>query len=283
MQTRVLATTGVLLAFSSGISGAAIIASDSFLLGGPPNYTAGILNDQNPTGASSGFSAKWNFFTGAIVADAVGLTHPLVTNPAGAANNGSLYTVGNLNLRTQRRPISTYTTTGANYYFSGLMSSSVSFATGTAQFGLSGASADTIAPTAGIQVGFTSGGNIAVFYKNAGGTYTSSSVMTYTAGMTYQFVVHLTTGTGLADVSIYDASGTLAGSLFGIATTTSVASDFSNLSVGVSANFNGGAPSQIRFDEFRFGTTLADVTVPEPSVALVSGLGVLTLVLRRRK
>jgi hypothetical protein len=274
----------VLFISAHGMSKGAIIASDSFLTGGSPAYTTGFLYDQNPTSGSSGFSARWNFQTSAVTAHATGLSHPLVSNPEGSTNNGGLYVPGNANTRTQRRPLATYTTTGSDYYFSGLMSSSAAtFSAGAARFGLSSSSGDTVPPTAGIQVGFTSGGNISVFYKDAMNTYTSSTVTTYVAGMTYQFVVHLTTATSLADVSIFDSSGALVGSLTGIATTTNVGTDFTNISVGATSEFNSGSPSQIRFDEFRFGTALADVTVPEPSLAVFSGLGLLAIAAKRRR
>jgi hypothetical protein len=267
---------------------AALIASDSFLVGGTGNYTSGNLSSQSATGGSLGYavSSTWPYATGAVqVSSSSALTNPLVVNPP-ASNDGGMYTPGvgpSNGTRSQIRQLAAYSTSESDYYMSGLMRSSLSFTTGTSLFGLSGVTGSSSLPTVGLQVGFSGGGLISVFYRGSDGAYTRSTILSnYTANETYMFVLHLASATGMVNVNLYNSAGNLVGTLADIQTTTSVADDLTRVNASVTGEFSSGGISQVRFDEFRYGTTLGDVMVPEPSTAFLAAIGVFGFFRRRR-
>jgi hypothetical protein len=61
-----------------------------------------------------------------------------------------------------------------------------------------------------------------------------------------------------------------------------VADDLTRVNASVTGEFSSGGISQVRFDEFRYGTTLGDVMVPEPSTAFLTAIGVFGFFRRRR-
>lgn len=270
---------------SASVGSAALIASDSFLSGSGYYPGGNLFGNANMEG-TEGYSGGWTHNTSAVVVNgASAMGHPLVVNSP-ASNQGGLYLpgVGSSNgTRSQTRVLAAYDTSAPNYYFSGLMSSSEVFATGTGLFGLSNAVPTSQLPSVGLQVGFTSGGLISLFYRNASGTYSNSTILNgYLPGETYLFVVSLETAGNTVAVSLYDSAGTIVESLSGIQTETTISTDLARVAAAVTGDFDGGIPSTIRFDEFRFGTELSDVFVPEPSSLFLGLMGGLGLLRRRR-
>lgn len=262
---------------------AALIASDSFLAGtgGYPNGTN--LYQNTSTAGTTGYDGGWTYNTSAIVANtASALTHPFASPASGS--QGGLYFpgVGVNGTRSQTRLLATYNQTASDYYISALMSSSTSFTTGTAVLGLTGSITTTALPSSGLQVGFTGGGNIELFYKNSLGAFTSATLLSgYTAGQAYMFVIHLNTAEGTVGANLYNSSGAVVGSVSNLATLTNLSTDMARLAGAVSSDFSSGSPSVIRFDEFRFGTQLSDV-IPEPSALALFGIGAVSLLRRKR-
>lgn len=290
-QSRVL--RGVLISCASvaaaSVCRAAVIASDDYLVGGTGTYTAGNLTNQNTTSGTTGYGAtsKWAFATSAFNFETGALTHPLVVNPP-SANDGDVLANGNANPRSQLRALASYDTTQSDYYYSTLLNSSATFGSGTALTGLAPTSTQSgAAPTAGVQVGFVNGG-IRLFYVDTSATPTMTShvlLSTLTAGQTYLAELHLTTGaTPTVTADLFDSSGADVAS-FSTPITLSVASDLQANTFFISNNFNNSSPSAIRFDEFRFGTTAADVvnSVPEPAALSLVGLIGAGLLSRRKR
>ena len=279
---------------------AAVVASDSFVttVDGASNtyqYNAS-LNGQTATtgttgyftGAATGNSAPgWTLGTGAFTFQQTGLTHPLVVNQV-TTNNGGVNAGGNANTRLQYRDFaSTTPPASTDYYFSALMQESVNAYTGTSYTGL-GPSLVTgqngTVPTTGVDVGFLNGA-LALFYNNGGASLaTQTLVATPTASSPYLVEIH-TSGSGAAatvNAKVYNAAGTLVSSPAGV-TATLNAADLGAFQFFDTLNFSAGSPSQIVYDELRFGTAESDVVVPEPASLSLAGLAALGLLGRRRR
>lgn len=156
-------------------------------------------------------------------------------------------------------------------------------ASNTFMLGLS-SNYNTTPPTEGIDKGVLFGyqtGELKLFYTNTEGVFTNATVLSGLSGSTtYFFVARVE-----FDINInLDARITL--SVYGTASTT-LDNPLNQISVLASINrttdFQGllisdaGIAGSASFDEFRLGTTLNDVAVPEPKTwtMLLIGLGVI--------
>lgn len=271
-----LALASVMLLGTSSAS-AAIIASDSFAVGVTNGYNAGSVTNQNPSVGTSGFTGNWGASmasTGDIIAEVGGLSAALVKD---ATSAGQLSHQGG-SARSNFHQI-TSLPTSSTYFFSFLLNSTVGSA---AQFGLSTQGSAQVAPlTEGVRVG-VSGSNIQLFVDNTPTTLLAN----YTAGTTYFVLVDIAnvagTGTDTVGARIFSSTATNLTSPLGTATpitNADISSDLGYLSLSKTATSGTG----MDVDEFRFGTELNDVVVPEPSTValLIGGLGLVTLIRRR--
>lgn len=292
---------GILLAsiISNGTADAAIIASDSFLTGGTGNYLAGNINGQGTTGGTTGYftgsasgssAPNWTSGSSIISVSSGGLSHPLVAN-APSSNDGKAITAGNANTRIQYRDFLTTTpVVSSNYYFSALLRETANSYTGTSYVGISGSRAtggNAAIPNTGFQIGFQNGA-LSLFYK-AGSTDTTFTVKNLvavpTVNETYMATLHYDVTAGTITPMIYNSLGILVNNpTLDTVTAVVAAADMGAFYFHLTSDFNGTTPAGFSYDELRFGTTLEDVMIPEPSaaVAILAGLP-LMLTIRRRK
>ncbi len=261
------------------------IASDSFAVGVSNGYTVGNLTGQNPSFGASGFSANWSPLSGStsdLVAETGGLTASLVqgsTQPGQASHIGT----GN-NTRANYHRVSSVPAS-TEYYFSFLLSSTAGNA---AQFGLSPQGAQNALPTQGVRVGVTAANNIVLYVDGL-----PSTILTgYTPSTTYFVLVDIAnvagTGNDTVGARVFSSTATDLSTPLGTATpitTADISGDLTYLGLSKNATTSTGAD----FDEFRFGTTIADVAnitaVPEPSsvAMLLGGFGLLVVRAMRRR
>lgn len=287
---------------AASVASGALIATDSFLTttngaGGTYNSTTndGRLYGINPTAGNTGFSGAWGTLngnaTGDLRAQIGGLTHPLVVNPAGA-NDGSVFAHMGGAVRMITRPFATFSRAEPQYFMSVLFqAATLPTTTNPAFIGFGGAFNHDVAPNNGLQIGVDDAG-IRLYYRNTGGTYVSSLVTNQiAANTTYQLVVQIDAnsaaeGDELFTASVYDQTGAQVGSPFSIVGSLDIAgAEFDRLLLhkgGLAAYSNND--NTPRFDEFRFGTTLADVSmIPEPGSWAMLAAGGMALLLYRRK
>jgi len=277
----------------------AVIASDSLLTTATPTtgyYVAGNVNGQSSpngtTGYYSGASAGnqvagWNSGTGAFLAQVGGLSHPLLTNVP-TTNDGSLVAAGNANNRLQYRDLATIAPPASgDYFFSVLLREASNSYTGTTYVGLNpsrASGANATVPSTGFQVGFANGA-LTLFYNNGGAAYATQTLLaTPTANATYLAELDYTVATGALTPRVYDATGTLVNNPAAQTVTATVnpSTDLGAFDGFITADFNNQAPTKVTFDEFRFGTTQADVVaVPEPAEVGLIGLLVAAMGARR--
>lgn len=281
---------------AAGVSHAAIIASDDFLTGGPTeNYAATNLNGQVKTAGTSGYytaaaagsqTPGWASGTGAFTAAVGGLTHPLSVNPAGA-NDGRTVATGNANNRIQYRDfVSTTPPPSTDYYFSAMMSKSAVALPGASYVGLSVsriAGQNATAVTSGMFVGF-SASSLSLFYNDGTAMVTKSLVTTADMNLTYLATLHYNTTTGLLTPSVYDSTGALVNNPAADAVTaTLAATDMGAFHYTISSGFVNASSPTLAYDQLRFGTTLSDVIIPEPSAVALLVAGVTMVGWRRRR
>jgi len=287
---------------ASGASQAALIASDSFLTGGPTdNYVSGNLNGQVKTGGTSGYFtgvaagnqiAGWNSGTGAFTVSNTapgGILHPYLVNPP-TADDGRVVATGNANTRIQYRDfVSTTPPPSTDYYFSALLRKSADVLPGTTYVGVSASRAlgqNATVPTTGFFVGF-SGASITLFYNNGGAALATQTLVAAPGVSTaYMATLQYNTVTGLLTPSVYDAAGVLVNNPLTDAVTATVntTTDLGAFHFSISSAFLTTSPT-VAYDELRFGTALSDVMiVPEPSAVafLLGSLGALGLARKRR-
>lgn len=279
----------ILLAGCLGCLGAnwargTVIAYDHFQVG-TGYYTAGNLSSQAATGGTAGYSGAWLQNTSAVAVNTGGMTNPLLVSTV-ASSDGHIGPLGNANARSQNRNFAAYATTGSDYYFSTLLRSTASLASGKSLMGLAPTNINnTDVVPAGVQVGYTASG-LTLFYKGASGSATQTLLAdaSYSKGMTYMASVHIAkTGTSTADITakIYNDSGTLVANST-VAGVIAFSTDLAALDISVSSNFTLTSPSPVTFDEFRYGTTEGDVIiVPEPTFAGLAMVGLMGLVAKR--
>ncbi len=263
---------------------ASIIASDSFsTAGGAGTYNSGSLYNQNPTVGLSGFSGAWGNSntqtTGDMAAQTGGLSHVLVT---GGTQAGSVTSAGGTSTRGVYHQL-TSVPNSSTYYFSFLMSSAGSR---VASLGLRQQGAhDTAASNTslgGVSVGF-SGSNIVAWVN---GTATTSIISNYTTNSTYFTLVEiLNNGVGNNDtvnIKIYASGNTDLSNPNGSISITNqdVTGKLTHLAAIKGTGTTGVHAS---LDEFRFGTSLASVVIPEPASLALMGLGGLLMLGRSRK
>lgn len=288
---------------------ATLIASDSFLTTATAttgNYTQGNINGQTATNGTFGYYtgattsnqvAGWQSGSSVVQASTTALSHPLTVNAPTGTPDGSMFAAGNANNRLQYRDFTTIShPTGTTYYFSTLLSESVTSYTGTAMAGVGlsrPAGANATVPGAGFGVGFRDGAMTFFFMNGTGTNLTNSGSLALlaspTASQTYlaEVAATVTGATASYNVKVYDSSGTLVNGAGGQTVGGGVldpATDLGSFQAYLTSNFSSGSPSQIFYDEFRFGTAEADVIVPEPAAALaLCGLAVASLATRRRR
>lgn len=290
---------------------AVLIAADSFettAAGAGSTYTdAANLNGQAATAGTTGYYtgtatgnqvAGWASGTGAFTSVTTpALTHPrTVGAPTGVTPDGSVRVVGNANTRQQYRDFATVApSASATYYFSALMRESANSYTGTTFAGVGPSQAANLngsVPATGFDVGFVNGA--ITLFSNRGATDfltagdQSTLVATPTANSTYLVEVAATVvgTTATLTPSVYDATGTLVNNPVTqtVTATLNPATDLGAFELQVTNNFNAGAPAQVNFDEFRFGTAESDVVAtPEPAAASLLGIACVGLLARRRR
>jgi hypothetical protein len=294
----------VVAAAVAGSAHAAVIAYDPFSTSDNYSVTAGgdslgrLPNQSGLTNTvGTGLASTWTTVSGAtsnyLYRAAGSLTYPGL---ATAGNGGIQFTPGDDNFRNARRDTSANIVTAdtSNYYASFLLQTgSVVDANGDATvfFGVNNAN------TTGFGAGI-SDGSLALQWRDSGGTLQYQSLGTaYTANTTYLFVIKITEGaadwgsseaqTVWVNPTDFTSDATLTSSALASGTnaaTFGVAN--SNALGGISfqtQNLNGAGVMYA--DEFRLGTTLADVVpVPEPSTALllIGSLGSMMALRRRR-
>ena len=284
-MTLTRTTPALLIAALAGTASAAPIASDSFSVDGDPmtgDYNAGNLQFQNPSVGSTGFTGPWGFdgggSTGDLDADTGGLTASLV---AGSTLPGLIRTDGSgTSDRNLFREIASVPSS-SQYFYSFLLNSGA----GTdAAFGLTPEGARDPEPSEGVRVGVDSaGGDDIVLIVDS----TQVNVLDdYAAGTTYFVLVDImndAAGTDTITASVFSDTTTDLDTPLGTQTLTGEISGELGFLNASRQSTNFGA-AFTRFDEFRFGTELSDVSViPEPASAGLLGLGGLLLAARRRR
>ena len=287
MRRRRLAATvvaGLMVAvccFNGSTANAALIASDSFATtAGGADYNVDRIYDQNPTVGNTGFTGAWGTggTTAALQAANGGLTHP---NVVGSALDGQViaFTSGGSAPRIVSRAIN-YAPTDGTYYMSALFQKTAATTTLDVLAGLGpavGTNTDFTA-TASTLLGIVDGGM--AFYSNS----TTTELLTdaeMNIGETYMGILQFnfnSAGDDTVIVTLRDASNaTVAAQTF---TGLSLDGNMGRLSMATS-QFD----STVGLDEIRFGTEIFNVVslIPEPSTALMLGLGLVGLVARRRR
>lgn len=281
MKTRTFTRNLSILAVTIGLliagvtASAAPILSDSFAntAGGADDYTIGALQNQTATVGTTGYTGAWSGGTSFNQNTSGGLTHISMT---GTSLDGRVmsYTSQNFNARVLYRAID-YTPTTGTYYFSALFSKSTENSADML-VGLGGASTHQTSAANYNTFGIRSGG--ALFYRN---TEIVSSA-NFAVDTTYLGVMEINYDSAGADsiiASFYDESATLVGSqtFSGL----NIDANMGQILVGTASQGNNNA----FVDEIRYGTTLADVftEIPEPSTAILAGLGLMGVCFRRRR
>lgn len=266
-----------------GVAGteAALIAGDSFLTGGSPNYNTGDLNTQNPT--VTGFTGAWTGSTN-IDVTATGLSYTGLDTSGGAVfvtgsgggNNGRVSHV----LSTSYTNSSTETV-----YISFLMQLGSATSNQFRAFELFNGD-HTVAADANRTLELGSGG--------------SASPSSTTYGLRFKNDPDLADriNLGAADTAVnlfvlrFDLSATALSDTLTIyrnptlglepmvptATLTGLDIQFDRVTL---ARF--GDSGTTRWDEIRVGSDFASVTIPEPSVSILGLASGLALLARRRR
>jgi hypothetical protein len=283
MIKAILATiSGVALAATS--AHAVLIAFDSFALGAAGqadgSYEVDSLRDlSNPSATlgTTGYLGSWANSTGAHYVTTGGLSHALTT---GTVSEGRLVAFNSTGAagRTQLRSLN-YTPTDGTYFFSALFQKT---AITTDQDMVAGVTAGSISPSNGA---YTLGSDFMMGIVDGGFTVTTAGADTelitaasFTLNETYfglMAINYSTSGADSATVSVYNGTSAL------VAEQTFTGLNLTLTHFAVATNNYG---PDVSTDELRFGTALSDVSiVPEPSSAVLLGLGSLLVCLCRRR
>lgn len=282
-STLVLATAIVCCCVAS--CRAVLIASDSFCtLAGVDCYVAGVpLFGQNPTIGAPGFSGPWGISsTASMVPVAGGLSHPLTPGPV---FDGELISypidgsVGGGNARNLSRAID-YVPTSGTYWSSVLLRKDFQSFRGDllAGLGRSQIAETSVFSVDGTWVGFLDGG---IYFISGPGPFltelVSSAAMnvneTYFALLRYDFS---TSGPDAVTATIYDGSSNqVATQTFGGLYLDQTMGRFSVLTQDF-----GPVPI---LDEWRFGTELRDVMVPEPASCVLLLVALVAIMIGNRR
>ena len=143
-----------------------------------------------------------------------------------------------------------------------------------------------VAAAQGVGFQMSSAGLLSARFSTASGTHVNGATINrFSLATTILIVGKITWGaTDTVELYLPDTSGVLGS----VVSTTSSAVDqtaFDNLSFFTRIENRAtadGTNTNVGLDEIRFGSTLGDVLIPEPSCALLGGLGLLALLRRRR-
>lgn len=264
---------------------AAPIASDSFAAtsdGSGETYATGTLYGQDPTTGVTGFEDAWgnadDSSSSDLVIQADGLSHGLVT---GTTHDGAISSAGGTSVRAMFRELSDLPDSDT-YYASFVMATSGSR---RASLGLrEEAVRDTQVTDSlgGVSVGFWGSSGIQAWVNGEATTVLSD----FTVDETYFVMVEiLDNGDGSDDtvnVNLYASSNTDLNSPDASVSITNqdVTGTLSHLAV--MKDWGATVDEHASFDEFRFGTTLDSVAVPEPGSLGLLSLGALAMFGRRR-
>ena len=270
-----LITTAALMGFAPSAE-AAVIASDSFVAtgdGAGGTYATGGLYGQNPTATLTGFTGAWSNTndsgTTDIVAQSSGLSHGLVAGSTGA---GAISTAGATAVRSVFRELSAVPESGA-YYASFLMESN---GNRRGSLGLrEEAERDTAVTdsSGGISVGFWGSNGIQAWVNGSSTTILSD----YALNTTYfVFIEILDNGSGTNDtvnIRLYSSGNVDLESPDASVSITDQDITGTMTHLAVMKDWGNSNAEHATFDEFRFGTTLDSVVVPEPGLLGLLGIG----------
>ena len=147
------------------------------------------------------------------------------------------------------------------------------------------ASNTNLAAGQGIGFAISNSGNLTARISTASGTHTNgANISRFGLAETILIVGKITWG-ATDTVELYLPNTSMAlGSVQSTATAAVDQSLFDTLSfhTRLENNVTPGLNTNVGLDEIRFGSSLGDVLIPEPSSALLGGLGLLALLRRRR-
>lgn len=268
---------------SASVTEAAVIASDSFAAtgdGAGGTYMTGNLYGQVPTAGLTGFTSGWgnanDTSSGNIVVQPAGLSHGLVS---GSMQAGSISTASTTPVHSLFRELSTAPQSDA-YYVSFLMTSSGSRrgALGLREEGnLQAAVTDSLG---GVSVGFWGTSGIQAWVNGS----QTALLPNYAVNETYFVLIEiLDNGVGSNDtvnVNLYASGNTDLESPDASVSVTDKDISGKMTHLAMMKGWGASSDEQARFDEFRFGTSLESVAIPEPGALGLLGIGGM-LVLRR--
>lgn len=299
--------TGLGLAMAANAN-ATIIASDSFTSGDPDSgyYGTGTLMNKNPTVGVSGFDGPWSTSwnqTGDLQSKNVSLSHAMIP---GSTADGAIYTTTGPTARQIFRKIDweesgVSPTDESAYWFSFAMSTSDGQRVGALGLrgtnpwpsGSGGVMDSNPGPNSGMTVDNPDLIGISVGFDNSSiavwvdGIKTAIPDSQATAGETYFVLASIAndpSGLDQVTVNVYGHNQTLADLDDPFATVSfeaELTGKLRNLSAQKLAA--AGTETEMYFDEFRFGTTMYDVVVPEPAALTMLGVGGLLVLGRRRR
>lgn len=302
---KALRRAAALAVFSSLVFGASstahaqLIASDSWLTNNAEadQYNTGNLNNQGATDGVVGFSGNWGAALGTgstqnWQAESGGLSHSLVVNPQNGSN-GNVFAQGGGGTRTNQRQLAAYDTTLDEYWMSGLVNVRETTG-GNIRMGLTSGMAFDDNPAAGILFG-TQNSNFFLYYTNTSGAREQAAALlgdgvtpfAFSLDTTYMATIQMEVFSGEDDLftmSIYESGNLNPVASVQVEGLLTPSTDLQYLTFNHSSN-PPGSPNQHRFDEFRFGSSMDAVMIPEPRTyaLFAGGLGLAMVLLRRRK
>lgn len=276
------AALAAVIGFVAPAAQATLIASDSFANSAAADtYNADRLFGQNPTASLSGFTGAWgnttNQSTSDLQAQAGSITTALTP---GTTADGRLSTNGAASDRSVFRELSSVPAS-STYAFSFAMQGGGISTANVAGFGLAtNQGVGTVPSTStGVLVGIDA--NAATLWVDG-----SASVLLPSADFgvdtPYFVLVEIANNAGTDSItaSIFSAAATdLVSPLASVTATGKISADLTHLALVKDFHIESG----LKVDEFRFGTTAADVTViPEPASLVLLALGGTCCLVRRR-